>query len=138
MIDSTMVTLEDLIKDIHSLENIMLSIRSEGAVAELRIDKDTPFRINDRYATIGDEKGQWHAHVNIHEAKEARFVTEEKENGRKSYSLRLFNSNNLLILRVNFLKMYTPENIVIQESLSQYEKLFSKYGERETLRLVGR
>jgi hypothetical protein len=116
----------------------MLSIRSEGAVAELRIDKDTPFRINDQYATIGDEKGQWHAHVNIHEAKEARFVTEEKENGRKSYSLRLFNSNNLLILRVNFLKMYTPENIVIQESLSQYEKLFSKYRERETLRLVGR
>ena len=138
MIDSTMVTLEDLIKDIRSLENIMLSIRSEGAVAELRIDKDTPFRINDQYATIGDEKGQWHAHVNIHEAKEARFVMEEKENGRKSYSLRLFNSNNLLILRVNFLKMYTPENIVIQESLSQYEKLFSKYGERETLRLVGR
>ncbi len=138
MIDSTMVTLEDLIKDIRSLENIMLSIRSEGAVAELRIDKDTPFRINDQYATIGDEKGQWHAHVNIHEAKEARFVMEEKENGRKSYSLRLFNSNNLLILRVNFLKMYTPENIVIQERLSQYEKLFSKYGERETLRLVGR
>jgi hypothetical protein len=43
-----------------------------------------------------------------------------------------------LILRVNFLKMYTSENAVIQESLSQYEKLFSKYGKKETLRLSER
>jgi hypothetical protein len=114
----------------------MLSVRSHAAVAELRIDLTTPFRINHQYATIGDEKGQWHMHVNIVETKEARFVTEEKENGRKSYSLRFFNSDDELIMRVNFLNMYNPQNVIIQESLSQYEKFYAKYGQRETLLFI--
>jgi hypothetical protein len=136
MTDSQLVSIENIIKDLLVLDNIMLSVRSEGAVAELRIDKNTPFRLSGQYATIGDEKGQWHTHININEAKEARFVTEQKENDRKSYSLRFFNSNNSLILRVNFLKMYTPENVLIQESLAQYENFFKKYGGNETLKLV--
>jgi putative heme iron utilization protein len=136
MSDSQHVTFEELIKDILLLHNIMLSVRSHAAVAELRIDLTTPFRINHQYATIGDEKGQWHMHVNIVETKEARFVTEEKENGRKSYSLRFFNSDDELIMRVNFLNMYNPQNVIIQESLSQYEKFYAKYGQRETLLFI--
>ena len=133
MSDSQYVTFEELIKDILLLHNIMLSVRSHGAVAELRIDLTTPFRINHQYATIGDEKGQWHIHINIPETKEAKFVTEEKENGRKGYSLRFFNSDDELIMRVNFLNIYNPENVIIQENLSQYEKFYAKYGQRETL-----
>lgn len=136
MSNSQKVTFEDLIKDILSLDNIMLSVRSQGAVAELRIDRNTPFRIKDQYATIGDEKGQWHAHINIYETKVAKFVSEQKENGRKSYSLRFFNSEDGLILRVNFLKMYDHENAIIQETLSQYEKFYRKYGQRDTLLLT--
>lgn len=136
MSDSQKVTFEDLIKDILLLDNVMLSVRSQGAVAELRIDRNTPFRIKDQYATIGDEKGQWHAHINIYETKVAKFVSEQKENGRKSYSLRFFNSDDSLILRVNFLKMYDPENAIVQESLSQYEKFYTKYGQRDTLLLT--
>ena len=136
MSNSQKVTFEDLIKDILSLDNIMLSVRSQGAVAELRIDRNTPFRIKDQYATIGDEKGQWHAHINIYETKVAKFVSEQKENGRKSYSLRFFNSDDGLIFRVNFLKMYDHENAIIQESLSQYEKFYTKYGQRDTLLLI--
>ena len=138
MSDSQYVNFEEIIKDILLLNNIMLSVRSHGAVAELRIDRTTPFRINHQYATIGDEKGQWHIHVNIVETKEAKFVTEEKENGRKSYSLRFFNSDDELLVRVNFLNMYNPENVTIQESLSQYEKFYAKYGQRQTLLLTVR
>lgn len=136
MSDSQKVSFEDLIKDILLLDNVMLSVRSQGAVAELRIDRNTPFRIKDQYATIGDENGQWHAHINIYETKVAKFVSEQKENGRKSYSLRFFNSDDSLILRVNFLKMYDPENAIVQESLSQYEKFYTKYGQRDTLLLT--
>ena len=136
MSNSQKVTFEDLIKDILSLDNIMLSVRSQGAVAELRIDRNTPFRIKDQYATIGDEKGQWHAHINIYETKVAKFVSEQKENGRKSYSLRFFNSDDGLIFRVNFLKMYDLENAIVQESLSQYKKFYTKYGQRDTLLLT--
>ena len=136
MVESVIISFENLIKDIILLNDIMISVRSAGAVAELRLDNGTPFRIRDQWATIGDEKGQWHTHINIYEVKEARFIVEDKEDGRKSYSIRFFNSNNDLILRVNFLKMYTLEKTIISENISRYEKLFSKYGEKSSLSLT--
>jgi hypothetical protein len=33
------------------------------------------------------------------------------------------------------MKMYTAENDVIKESLTRYENLFSKYGEKEIIEL---
>lgn len=128
-------TFEELVKDIILLDDVMLSIRSVGAIAEVRLEKDISFRVREQWATIGDEKGPWHVHVNIQEAKEAKFIIESSEDGRKRYSIRFFNSENRLILRVNFMKMYTAENEVIKESLTRYENLFSKYGEKETIEL---
>lgn len=128
-------TFEELVKDIILLDDVMLSIRSDGAIAEVRLAKDISFRVREQWATIGDEKGPWHVHVNIQEAKEAKFIIESSEDGRKRYSIRFFNSENRLILRVNFMKMYTAENEVIKESLTRYENLFSKYGEKETIEL---
>ena len=128
-------TFEELVRDINLLDDIMLSIKSDGAIAEVKLEKDSPFRVREQWATIGDEKGPWHVHVNIQEAKEAKFIIESSEDGRKRYSIRFFNSENRLILRVNFMKMYTAENEVIKESLTRYENLFSKYGEKETIEL---
>lgn len=128
-------TFEELVRDIILLDDIMLSIKSDGAIAEVKLEKDIPFRVREQWATIGDEKGPWHVHVNIQEAKEAKFIIESSEDGRKRYSIRFFNSENRLILRVNFMKMYTTENDVIKESLTRYENLFSKYGEKETIEL---
>ena len=126
-------TFEELVKDIILLDDIMLSIRSAGAIAEVRLEKNTPFRIKEQWATIGDEKGAWHVHVNIQETKEAKFIIESSEDGRRRYSIRFFSSKNGLVLRVNFMKMYTAENEVIKESLTRYENLFSKYGKKETI-----
>lgn len=131
----TGTTFEELVRDIILLDDIMLSIKSDGAIAEVKLEKDSPFRVREQWATIGDEKGPWHVHVNIQEAKEAKFIIESSEDGRKRYSIRFFNSENRLILRVNFMKMYTAENEVIKESLTRYENLFSKYGEKETIEL---
>lgn len=131
----TGTTFEELVRDIILLDDIMLSIKSDGAIAEVKLEKDSPFRVREKWATIGDEKGPWHVHVNIQEAKEAKFIIESSEDGRKRYSIRFFNSENRLILRVNFMKMYTTENEVIKESLTRYENLFSKYGEKETIEL---
>ena len=128
-------TFEELVRDIILLDDIMLSIKSDGAIAEVKLEKDIPFRVREQWATIGDEKGPWHVHVNIQETKEAKFIIESSEDGRKRYSIRFFNSENRLILRVNFMKMYTAENDVIKESLTRYENLFSKYGEKETIEL---
>ncbi|HKO64982.1 MAG TPA: hypothetical protein VJU13_07250, partial [Candidatus Nitrosocosmicus sp.] len=78
-------TFEELVKDVISLDNVMLSLRSDGAIAEVRLEKNTPFRIKEQWATIGDEKGEWHIHVNIQEAKEAKFIIESSEDGRRRY-----------------------------------------------------
>lgn len=128
-------TFEEFVNDIFLLDDIMLSIKSDGAIAEVRLEKKTPFRIREQWATIGDEKGSWHVHVNIHEAKVAKFVIESSENGRRRYSIRVFNSGNRLILRANFMRMYTAENEIIEESLARYENLFAKYGKKETIML---
>jgi putative heme iron utilization protein len=128
-------TFEELVRDIILLDDIMLSIKSDGAIAEVKLEKDIPFRVREQWATIGDEKGPWHVHVNIQEAKEAKFIIESSEDGRKRYSIRFFNSENRLILRVNFMKMYTAENEVIKESITRYENLFSKYGKKEIIEL---
>jgi Tfp pilus assembly pilus retraction ATPase PilT len=126
-------TFEELVKDIILLDDVMISIRSAGAIAEVRLEKNTPFRIKEQWATIGDEKGAWHVHVNIQETKEAKFIIESSEDGRRRYSIRFFSSENRLVLRVNFMKMYTAENEVIKENLTRYENLFSKYGKKETI-----
>ena len=126
-------TFEELVKDIILLDDVMISIRSAGAIAEVRLEKNTPFRIKEQWATIGDEKGAWHVHVNIQETKEAKFIIESSEDGRRRYSIRFFSSGNKLVLRVNFMKMYTAENEVIKENLKRYENLFSKYGKKETI-----
>ena len=126
-------TFEELVKDIILLDDVMLSIRSAGAIAEVRLEKNTPFRIKEQWATIGDEEGAWHVHVNIQETKEAKFIIESSEDGRRRYSIRFFSSENRLVLRVNFMKMYTTENEIIKENLKRYENLFSKYGKKETI-----
>jgi Haem utilisation ChuX/HutX len=133
MNNPVITTFEELVKDIILLDDVMISIRSAGAIAEVRLEKNTPFRVKEQWATIGDEKGAWHVHVNIQETKEAKFIIEPSEDGRRRYSIRFFSSENRLVLRVNFMKMYTAENEVIKENLTRYENLFSKYGKKETI-----
>ncbi len=69
---------EDIINDILSHENVMLSVESSGAVCEVNTQMNLPLRVSDQYATIGDETRPWHIHVNLLETKEARFIVEIK------------------------------------------------------------
>ena len=78
----------------------------------------------------------WHIHVNIQETVEARFMKENKsENGKLSFSIRFYDTNGNLTLRANFVKMYDSSNMIIQERVSKYEEIFSKYGHRDKLLL---
>jgi putative heme iron utilization protein len=126
-------TFEDIINDILSKENVMLSVKSSGAVCEVNTEMNLPLRVSDQYATIGDETRPWHIHVNLHETKEARFVIENKTSGRNSYSIRFFDSKGNLVLRANFVRMYDSSDTLIQERLLAYERIFSKYGKKQNL-----
>jgi putative heme iron utilization protein len=126
-------TLEDIINDILSQENVMLSVKSAGAVCEVNTEMNLPLRVSDQYATIGDETRPWHIHVNLCETKEASFVIENNTSGRNSYSIRFFDSKGNLVLRANFVRMYDSSNRLIQERLLAYERIFSKYGKKQNL-----
>ncbi|HEU4444573.1 MAG TPA: ChuX/HutX family heme-like substrate-binding protein [Nitrososphaeraceae archaeon] len=126
-------TFEDIINDILSQDNVMLSVKSSGAVCEVNTEMNLLFRISDQYATIGDETRPWYIHVNLRETKEARFVIENKTNGRNSYSIRFFDSKGNLVLRANFVRMYDSSNTLIQERLLAYERIFAKYGKKQNL-----
>jgi putative heme iron utilization protein len=124
---------EDIINDILFQENVMLSVKSSGAVCEVNTEMNLPLRVSDQYATIGDETRPWHIHVNLCETKEARFVIENKTSGRNSYSIRFFDSKGNLVLRANFVRMYDSSDTLIQERLLAYERIFSKYGKKQNL-----
>ena len=126
-------TFLDIINDILSQDNIMLSVKSSGAICEVNTEMNLPLRVGDQYATIGDETRSWHIHVNLFETKEARFVIENKTNGRNSYSIRFFDSKGNLVLRANFVKMYDSSNTLIQERHLAYERIFAKYGKKQNL-----
>ncbi len=133
--DQSSTTFEDIIKDILTLDNVMFSVRSPGAVCEVHTEMNLPLRISEQYATIGEESRPWHIHVNLNDTIEARFIIENKNGGKNSYSIRFFDSKGNLTLRANFVKMYDSSNILIQEKVSRYEQLFSKYGNQHTLPL---
>jgi putative heme iron utilization protein len=126
-------TFEDIINDILSQDNVMLSVKSSGAVCEVNTEMNLPLRVTDQYATIGDETRPWHIHVNLRETKEARFVIKNKTNGRNSYSIRFFDSRGNLVLIANFVRKYDSSNKLIQERLLAYEKIFTKYGKKQNL-----
>jgi len=128
-------TFEDIINDILSEDNIMLSVKSTGAVCEVNTEMNLPLRLGDQYATIGDETRPWHMHVNIFETKEARFVIENKTNGRNGYSIRFFDSKGNMVLRANFVKMYDSSNTLVQLRHLAYERIFAKYGRKQNLTL---
>src|SRR6476620_7528849 len=126
-----------LISDIISQQEILLSINcGGGSIAEARIEKGLPFRIKDKWATIGDEERPWHIHLNMDEVTEARFVKEVKSSdGRQSYSIQFFNPNGNLLMRANFTKLYDSEGNLIKEKVAKFDEICIKYGSKKSLSL---
>ena len=128
-----------LISDILSQQDILLSVNSESggsSIAEARVEKGLPFRIREKWATIGDENRPWHIHLNMDEVVQARFVKEEaRSDGRQSYSIRLFDLKGNLLMRANFTKMYDSSGNLINEKVAKFDQIYNKYGSKELLSL---
>lgn len=126
-----------LISDILSQQEIILSINSgSGSIAEARIEKGLPFRIKDKWATIGAEERPWHIHLNMDEVTEARFVKEARSSdGRQSYSVQFFNPKGDLLMRANFTKLYDSEGKLLKEKVTKFDEIYMKYGSKKSLSL---
>ena len=124
-----------LISDILSQQDILLSVNSGSSIAEARVEKGLPFRIREKWATIGDEDRPWHIHLNMDEVVQARFVKEPRSDGRQSYSIRFFDSKGNLSMRANFTKMYDSNGNLIKEKVAKFDEMYTKYGSKELLSL---
>ena len=126
-----------LISDILSQQDILLSVNSGSGISEARVEKGLPFRIKEKWATIGDEDRLWHIHLNMDEVVQARFVKEPRSDARQSYSIRFFDSKGNLSMRANFTKMYDSNGNLIKEKVAKFDEIYAKYGSKELLSLKG-
>jgi putative heme iron utilization protein len=126
-----------LITDILSQKDILLSVNSGSGICEAKVEEGLSFRIKEKWATIGDEDRPWHIHLNMDEVIEAKFVKEPRSDGKQSYSIRFFNSEGNLAMRVNFTKMYDSSGNLLKEKVAKFDEISSKYGSKESILLNG-
>jgi putative heme iron utilization protein len=124
-----------LISDILSQQDILLSVNSGSGISEARVEKGLPFRIREKWATIGDDDRPWHIHLNMYEVVRARFVIEPRSDGRQSYSIRFFDTKGNLSMRANFTKMYDSNGNLVKEKVAKFDEMYTKYGSKELLSL---
>jgi len=125
----------ELFTEILAQENILLSVNSGSGICEARIEKGLPFRIREKWATIGDESKPWHIHLNMEEVKEARFVNEARTDGKQSYSIRFFDSKGNLAMRANFIGLYDSSGNLTKERIDKYNEIHRKFGGKNSLPL---
>ena len=130
-------TTEGLFAEILAQDNILLSVNSGTGICEARVEEGLTFRIREKWATIGDESGPWHIHLNMQEVKQAKFVKEDRSDGRQGYSIRFFDSKGNLAMRANFIGMYDSDGNLIKEKIDRYDEIHRKFGGKDSLLLKG-
>ena len=121
----------ELFSEILAQENILLSVNSGSGICEVRIEKGLPFRIREKWATIGDESRPWHIHLNMEEVIEAKFVKEARSDGRQSYSIRFFDSKGNLAMRANFIGLYDSDGNLKKDRIDKYDEIHRKFGGKD-------
>ncbi len=117
-----------LLSDIVKIDDILLIVRNEGAVSEVR-SNSLSIRQKEKWITIGDNDGPAHMHIDSELIKSAEFVQEEKPE-RTSFSVRFFNKNGERVLAAFFTKMYDESKSLIPERKKVYDELNQKYSSK--------
>ena len=123
--------LKDLLSDLVQIDNILLIVRTGGAITEMR-SNSLNLRQKDNWITIGDNDGPCHMHVDANTVAKAQFVKEQKEN-KTSYSIRFFDKQGEKIMSAVFSKMYDDDMNIKPDRTKLYDDLFCKYGSKETI-----
>ena len=115
----------DLLSDLVKIDDILLIVKNEGAVSEVR-SNSLNIRQKEKWITIGDNDGPAHMHIDSESIKSAKFVEEQKPE-RTSFSVRFFNHKDERVLAAFFTKMYDESKILIPERKNLYDTLHQKY-----------
>lgn len=116
----------DILSDLLEIPNILLIIKNNAAVSEIR-SNFLHARQKEKWITIGDNDGPAHMHINSELIRIAKFIEEEKPD-RISFSVQFFDQNGERILGAFFTKMYDQNNDLNFERKKIYKKLAEKYG----------
>ncbi|HEY7367337.1 MAG TPA: ChuX/HutX family heme-like substrate-binding protein [Nitrosopumilaceae archaeon] len=125
---------KDLLSDIIKIDDVLVIVRSEGAIIEMRSNSITISQ-KDKWITLGDNDGPCHMHIDSSIISEARFVKEQKTD-RISYSIRFFDKNGERQFSTVFAKMYDKKMNLNTNRKILYDNLFQKYGSQETIKFV--
>ena len=125
--------LKDLLSDIIKIDDVLIIVRSEGAIIEMR-SNSIGISQKDKWITLGDNDGPCHMHIDSSMITEARFIKEQKTD-RTSYSIRFFDKNGKKQFSTVFAKMYDKEMNLNASRKMLYDNLFQKYGSHETINL---
>jgi putative heme iron utilization protein len=126
--------LKDLLADIIQIDNILIIVRSEGAIIEMR-SNSLSIRQKEKWITIGDNDGPCHMHIDSTAISEARFIQEQKPD-RTSYSIRFFDKEGEKQFSTVFAKMYDKEMNLNLSRKKLYDNLFLKYGSQKIIKFV--
>ncbi len=118
----------ELLSDIVKIDDILLIVRNDGAVSEVR-SNSLSIRQKEKWITIGDNDGPAHMHIDSELIKSAEFVQEERPE-RTSFSVRFFNKNGERVLAAFFTKMYDESKTLISERKKVYDELNQKYSSK--------
>ncbi len=118
----------ELLSDLVKIDDILLIVRNEGAVSEVR-STSLSIRQKEKWITIGDNDGPAHMHIDSELIKSAEFVQEKKPE-RTSFSVRFFNKNGERVLAAFFTKMYDEYKTLISERKKVYDELNEKYSSK--------
>ena len=115
----------DLLSDIIKVDDVLLIVKSSGAVSEVR-SNSLGIRQKEKWITIGENDGPAHMHVNSELIKSAKFVEEEKSE-KTSFSVRFFDESNERVLAAFFTKMYDESKSLNLDRKGIYDTLRGKY-----------
>jgi len=76
----------ELLSDLVKIDDILLIVRNEGAVSEVR-SNSLSIRQKEKWITIGDNDGPAHMHIDSKLIKSAEFVQEKKPERKPFLSL---------------------------------------------------
>jgi len=122
------VLLYDLLSDLVKVDDVLLIVKSQGVVSEVR-SNSLSIRQKEKWITIGENEGPAHMHVDSEAINTAEFVEEEKPD-RTSFSVRFFDSNGERVLAAFFTKMYDETKSLDSERKELYDKLRKKYSSK--------
>jgi len=124
--------LRDLLSDIIKIDDILIIVRAEDAIIEMR-SNSLNLRQKDKWITIGENDGPCHMHIDSSMIAEARFIKEQRTD-RISHSLRFFDKSGEKQFSTVFAKMYDKEMNLNLERKKLYDDLFKKYGSQDIIK----